>query len=76
MKDFTSLPIRFKSGQPCNHKGCLSHKTHPCEGCGRIEGLGDVRLIPSLLDTAMMIKAELKEERKMLRKMLRKKPKR
>ena len=28
----------WKEGQPCNHKGCLNHVTHPCEGCGRIEG--------------------------------------
>ena len=20
---------------PCGHSGCLSHVTHPCEGCGR-----------------------------------------
>ena len=26
------------NGVPCNHKGCLSHITHPCEGCGRIGG--------------------------------------
>lgn len=24
--------------EPCSHKGCLSHVTHPCEGCGRIQG--------------------------------------
>jgi len=24
--------------QPCSHPGCLSHQTHPCEGCGRIGG--------------------------------------
>jgi hypothetical protein len=23
-------------GEPCDHPGCLSHQTHPCEGCGRI----------------------------------------
>jgi hypothetical protein len=27
-----------KNGVPCSHAGCLSHVTHPCEGCGRIEG--------------------------------------
>ena len=26
-------------GEPCSHAGCLSHVTHPCEGCGRIGGI-------------------------------------
>ena len=30
------------SGQPCHHKGCLRHLSHPCEGCGRIGGKGNV----------------------------------
>lgn len=25
-------------GVPCSHPGCLSHISHPCEGCGRIGG--------------------------------------
>lgn len=25
-------------GPPCGHPGCLSHVTHPCEGCGRVAG--------------------------------------
>jgi len=28
----------LRDGEPCKHVGCLSHRTHPCEGCGRIEG--------------------------------------
>jgi len=36
----TKLPIIYDNGQPCVHTGCLSHKTHPCEWCGRIEGKG------------------------------------
>ena len=28
----------LRDGEPCNHKGCLSHISHPCEGCGRIAG--------------------------------------
>ncbi len=28
----------LRDGIPCNHKGCLSHISHPCEGCGRIGG--------------------------------------
>lgn len=31
-----SKPI--EDGQPCDHPGCLSHLTHPCEGCGRVGG--------------------------------------
>lgn len=27
-----------KDGKPCFHPGCLSHISHPCEGCGRIGG--------------------------------------
>lgn len=32
----------FYSGEKCLHFGCLSHISHPCEGCGRIGGRGDV----------------------------------
>ena len=28
----------YAKGEPCSHAGCLSHITHPCEGCGRIAG--------------------------------------
>lgn len=28
----------LKRGEPCGHPGCLSHVSHPCEGCGRIAG--------------------------------------
>lgn len=35
---FRRQPI-YKPNQPCRHLGCLSHITHPCEGCGRIGGL-------------------------------------
>lgn len=28
----------YADGEPCKHPGCLSHLTHPCEGCGRIGG--------------------------------------
>lgn len=27
-----------KDGEPCSHRGCLNHISHPCEGCGRIGG--------------------------------------
>jgi len=32
--------IKFNDGEPCTHKGCLSHISHSCEGCGRINGKG------------------------------------
>lgn len=28
----------LRDGEPCDHKGCLHHISHPCEGCGRIAG--------------------------------------
>lgn len=28
----------LKDGESCSHVGCLAHRSHPCEGCGRIEG--------------------------------------
>lgn len=31
-------PDQLKPGEPCDHPGCLQHRTHPCEGCGRIAG--------------------------------------
>jgi hypothetical protein len=30
-----SLP----DGEPCDHPGCLSHISHPCEVCGRVGGI-------------------------------------
>lgn len=34
--------IVIHAGAPCEHPGCLSHLSHPCEGCGRVGGKGDV----------------------------------
>jgi hypothetical protein len=28
----------LRPDQPCAHPGCLSHVSHPCEGCGRTAG--------------------------------------
>jgi hypothetical protein len=28
----------LRDGEPCSHAGCLSHVSHPCEGCGRTAG--------------------------------------
>jgi len=30
--------LNLPDGVPCKHPGCLSHISHPCEGCGRIGG--------------------------------------
>ncbi len=30
--------MSYQDGESCGHPGCLSHTTHPCEGCGRIAG--------------------------------------
>lgn len=35
---------------PCGHPGCLSHVSHPCEGCGRLGGRNVVRLAVRLHD--------------------------
>jgi hypothetical protein len=35
--------VIYKDGEPCNHRGCLNHVTHPCEVCGRISGIGESR---------------------------------
>ena len=41
-RDFKAFTIleseELKDGEPCSHRGCLNHVTHPCEGCGRIGG--------------------------------------
>ena len=36
---FPKYPQGLADGYPCNHPGCLSHISHPCEGCGRTAGL-------------------------------------
>lgn len=33
--------VYYPSGFPCKHNGCSSHRTHPCEVCGRIESKGE-----------------------------------
>jgi len=41
----TSLRV-LRPDEPCAHPGCLSHVSHPCEGCGRIAGryVGDMEI--------------------------------
>jgi hypothetical protein len=38
--DHRAMKEELKNGEPCNHPGCQSHITHPCEGCGRIGARG------------------------------------
>lgn len=37
-EDLNHYLERLQEGEPCHHPGCLSHVTHPCEGCGRVAG--------------------------------------
>ena len=39
----------YPNGAPCKHPGCLSHKSHACEVCGRIEGQGEAFIVKSPL---------------------------
>lgn len=34
-----ATPKQYADGEPCDHPGCLSHISHPCEGCGRRGGM-------------------------------------
>ena len=43
--DGSSIP----DGQPCGHPGCLNHISHPCEGCGRIGGMGEGTLVHEMV---------------------------
>jgi hypothetical protein len=36
--------VRLEDGEECLHKGCSSHISHPCEGCGRIGAHGVVSI--------------------------------
>lgn len=53
----------LKPGEPCDHPGCLSHITHPCEGCGRTAGKGYVFVQQHLWEPWPQ---DLKVERKVL----------
>lgn len=34
--------LKYRNGEPCNHRGCQHHISHPCEGCGRIGAEGEI----------------------------------
>jgi hypothetical protein len=38
------LIIHFKDLEPCEHKGCIAHTSHPCEVCGRINAKGEITI--------------------------------
>ena len=38
LPDLIPVGRTYPDGVPCDHPGCLRHITHPCEGCGRVEG--------------------------------------
>ena len=41
IKQVVAKPDRFlEAYEACDHPGCLSQQTHPCESCGRIGGRG------------------------------------
>lgn len=40
--------VLYRDGEPCNHKGCQNHISHPCEECGRINALGIVYEYPKI----------------------------
>lgn len=38
MGELILITSKYKDGEPCEHKGCLNHISHSCEGCGRRGG--------------------------------------
>jgi hypothetical protein len=44
-----SLGYSWKDHEPCDHKGCLHHVKHPCEGCSRIGGVTKKEHLPEEL---------------------------
>lgn len=50
MDENNEMIVVYKDGEECNHTGCKNHVTHPCEGCGRTEAKGELKLPKWLLD--------------------------
>ena len=44
MNPFDRL-VQIGDGEPCPHPGCRSHRTHPCEVCGRIGAKGSAVVV-------------------------------
>jgi hypothetical protein len=44
---YNTRKIVRRDGFHCGHRGCLAHITHPCEGCGRLGGRGEICIIHS-----------------------------
>lgn len=40
-----SQTITLQSGEPCCHRGCERHTTHPCEVCGRLNAIGEASVL-------------------------------
>lgn len=38
------MTVIYRDGEPCPHRGCKKHITHPCEGCGRIAAQGEAKI--------------------------------
>jgi len=34
--------LKYRDKEPCKHKGCQHHISHPCEECGRTGAEGEV----------------------------------
>jgi hypothetical protein len=48
--------ILFDRYQPCDHMGCLSHVSHPCESCGRVGGDGIIYKSPTYIRQQRLIR--------------------
>ena len=51
--------IKLSDGEPCNHIGCEQHRTHPCEGCGRIGARG-ARVLHNYLTSSILYEVFMK----------------
>lgn len=54
--DFDSMKIKYLDTQPCEHKGCELHLSHPCEECGRSGARGVIYEQPYQFDFDSMKK--------------------
>lgn len=52
----TEIVMVYQDGVACNHPGCLNHVSHPCEGCGRVSGKGNVIIPKHIYDSLDCLK--------------------